>query len=243
MTKLDEGDSQKLQSKSYEFFWALAFAVACALLWRFTPLHASLSLHTLTGWGEKIRGHPWTPLLVPLIYGVAGLLAFSHALLIWATVFTFPPWIAFLYCEVGSLVSAVAVYSVGRRLRQSLVNRIAGSRWEQISLALGRRGILAIIILHIFPIAPFSILNLVSGASHIRPRDFIIGSILGVTPGIVVVCLLGPQLLGILHHPHLMDILFAILFVAVGWITLRFFRGRLLREMRIPLDPQPTIRP
>jgi uncharacterized membrane protein YdjX (TVP38/TMEM64 family) len=214
------------------FFWFLGFGLLCLLVWRFTPLHERLNLQQLTHWGDSIRGHSWTTPVVLLVYG-AGLLFFSHALLIWATVFTFPPWTAFLYAEVGTLVSGILVYAVGRQLRQSFIQRLSGSYWEKVSQALGRRGILTIIILHIFPIAPFSVLNLISGASHISFIDFVIGTIIGVTPGIIVVCVLGQRLLDALHHPNPLNAILLLGFIIIAWFSLRYFRRKLLDETAV----------
>ena len=44
------------------------------------------------------------------------------------------------------------------------------------------------------PIAPFTFIKLAAGASHIRFADFILGTLVGMAPGIVVIVLLGNQL-------------------------------------------------
>ena len=46
-----------------------------------------------------------------------------------------------------------------------------------ITMALAKRGLLTMLAVHIIPVAPFTIINLVAGASHIRFRDFV------ATPG------------------------------------------------------------
>jgi uncharacterized membrane protein YdjX (TVP38/TMEM64 family) len=44
------------------------------------------------------------------------------------------------------------------------------------------------------PIAPFSIVNVVAGASKLRLRDFMLGTALGMLPGIAVMAALGAQI-------------------------------------------------
>ena len=210
--------------------FALAALAVLACVWRFTPLHEKLSLAVLTRWGNVIRGHPWTPVAVPLVFVVAAVVGFSHAALVWATVFTFSVGQAFLYSEVGTLAGALTLYALGRVLRQDLVRRIAGSRLDQISRAAGRNGILTMIVLHIFPIAPNTVLNLAAGASHIGLTDFIVGTVLGATPGILVVCLFGHRLIETMHHPAPRNFFLLGLYLLIAWFTLRFFRGRLLEE-------------
>src|SRR5271154_312288 len=81
------------------FIWALAVVAALACIWRFTPLHHKITIETLAHWGDSIRGRPWTPLAVPLVFVLAAVVGFSHAALVWASVFIFPAWQAFLYSE------------------------------------------------------------------------------------------------------------------------------------------------
>ena len=44
------------------------------------------------------------------------------------------------------------------------------------------------------PIAPFSVVNLVAGASELSLRDFMLGTVLGMAPGIAVMAALGAQI-------------------------------------------------
>jgi uncharacterized membrane protein YdjX (TVP38/TMEM64 family) len=162
------------------------------------------------------------------IFMAAGLLMFAHAAVLWATALTFDPLHAILYCEMGSLASGVFVYGLARVLREGVVRRIAGSYMERVSRALGRRGVLTLVVLHTFPICPFSILNLIAGATHIRFRDFVLGTILGATPGILFVCLFGHHVVHTLHHPSALNIGLLVLFVGVGILVLRRFRQHTL---------------
>jgi uncharacterized membrane protein YdjX (TVP38/TMEM64 family) len=43
--------------------------------------------------------------------------------------------------------------------------------------------------LRLIPVAPFSIVNLVAGASGVGLRDFLAGTLIGMGPGIVIICL------------------------------------------------------
>jgi phospholipase D1/2 len=201
---------------------ALCFVVGC--IWRFTPLYHRFGFHTLVHWATLIRGHPWTPFGVILAFVLGGLVFFVHALLLWVTVFTFDPLHAFIYCELGSMASALVVYGLGRVLRQDVVRRLAGSYMESISHALARRAILTLILLHVFPVCPYSVLNLLAGATHISFRDYVVGTFFGITPGLIVICIFGNRLMDIIHRPHPINIVLLALFVLVGIFV--FFKAR-----------------
>jgi phospholipase D1/2 len=57
---------------------------------------------------------------------------------------------------------------------------------NRLSQRIAARGIVAMMVIRVLPVAPFSVVNVVAGASHIRFRDFVIGTLLGMLPGIVM---------------------------------------------------------
>jgi phospholipase D1/2 len=130
---------------------------------------------------------------------------------------------------LGSLSSALVIYGLGRVLRRDVITRMTGSYMEDVSRALAHKGILSLFVLHVFPICPFSMLNLLAGATHIRLKDYVAGTLLGMTPGIVLVCFFGGRLLEIIKHPQWVDILSFIVFVLIGVWAFWALRRRLLR--------------
>ena len=55
--------------------------------------------------------------------------------------------------------------------------------------------------MRLLPVAPFTIVNLVSGAFQVRFRDYIIGTLLGMAPGIVVINLFAQQFESAVRNP------------------------------------------
>ncbi len=102
-----------------------------------------------------------------------------------------------------------------------------------VSRQLARRGVLAITVLRIVPVAPFSVINVLAGASEIRFRDYAIGTVLGMTPGIVVLTALGGQLAVVLRDPSVGDILvfgvLGALWIGLG-LALQRFVNRIERK-------------
>jgi len=204
------------------FAAALLFgAFAIGAIWRFSAWHNRFGVEALVHWGTELQGHPWIFPIILVVYVIAGLMVFLHAALLWATALTFDPLHAFLYAEAGSLASALAVYGLGRVLRQDVVDRLTGTYADRLARSLAHRAVLSLMILHWFPVAPFSVVNLVSGSTHVRFGDYVIGTIAGMTPGILVVCFFGHQLVHVVRHPHWINFLELGLFAAIGWVALR----------------------
>lgn len=208
--------------------WAVLFILGVGLLlgalWRWTTWHERLDAATIVHWATTLRDQPvWAPVTVVSVFVLAGLLMFAHAAVLWATALTFDPLHSILYCELGSLASGVVVYGLARVLRQAVVRRIAGSYMDRVGRALGQRGVLTLVVLHVFPICPFSILNLIAGATHIRFRDFVLGTILGATPGILFVSFFGHHVVDTIHHPNALNFALLAAFIGVGLFLLRKF--------------------
>jgi uncharacterized membrane protein YdjX (TVP38/TMEM64 family) len=197
------------------FATELLALAALAAAWRWTPL------------GDAISLDPVSPLAVLAAYVAGGLLGIPITLLVIATCFLFPPVPGALTALAGALLSAAATYGAGRLLGRHAVRRLAGSRLNAITLRLARKGVLAVAALRLRPIAGFSMVNAVAGASRIRLRDLLLGTMLGLAPwirlalpsvnrGRAVLADPGPVTYALLAADA------ALIVVAVRWIWRRF---------------------
>lgn len=160
--------------------------VALALAWRYTQLREYLNLPALIAYGQQLRQLPFTPLLVVVAYVIACLLMVPVMLLIAATGLVFGLMPGALYALAGTLCAAAAGYGVGAALGRDLVRRALGQRINRLSRRVARRGMIAMVVIRLLPIAPFGVVNLVCGASHIRLRDYLVGTAIGMAPGILL---------------------------------------------------------
>ena len=101
-------------------------------------------------------------------------------LLITATGVIFGPWLGPLYAMAGCLASASMGFAIGRWTGLGRIERVGGTRVTRIVSSLERNGTLAVFLLRKIP-APFLLANIVAGASRVRYRDFIVGTVLGMT--------------------------------------------------------------
>jgi uncharacterized membrane protein YdjX (TVP38/TMEM64 family) len=84
--------------------------------------------------------------------------------------------------------------------------------------ALERNGTLAVFVLRKVP-APFMLANIVVGASSVRYRDFLIGTVLGMGALVVALAGFGYRLTRIIDHPSWMEVLGAVAILAVPLTT------------------------
>ncbi len=175
--------------------------VVLALAWRYTPLSEVTDPDTLRSLLDDIVASRFVPFAVLGLFVVGGLIVFPVTVLIALTAMLFEPWWALAYATVGSLLSASVTYQVGALAGRRLLRDIMGRRLNRISRALARKGIMSVVAIRFVPIAPFTLINLVAGISHIRYRDFFFGTILGMVPGLLVITALGNRIAEVLADP------------------------------------------
>src|SRR3546814_18034784 len=84
------------------------------------------------------------------------------------------------------------------------------------------------------PVAPFTVVNLAAGAARVRVVDFLIGSVLGLAPGIAIMTAMGDQLETLLRNPSawntaalaVLFLLWLMVGVAIQPLLRRRLRGR-----------------
>jgi len=170
------------------------FAIGLALVWRFTPLSDWIRMETAVKWAKAMKNLPWAPLVIIAAYTPATVLMFPRWLITMAAVIAFGAWAGFAYAMSGAVLAATASYLVGRRVHRDTVRRLAGPRLNRLSRLLLKRGVIAVTLVRMVPIAPFVVVNLVMGAMRIRPHHFVIGSILGFLPGMLAATVLSDQM-------------------------------------------------
>ncbi|MFM0753419.1 VTT domain-containing protein [Paraburkholderia strydomiana] len=193
---------------------ALALGVvALTIAWRFTPFGHELTFAKLTADAQRLAATHFGPIAVVAMYAVAALLSVPVTLLIAVTGLVFGAVAGAAYALAGTLIAAAAGWAAGAWLGRDAVRELAGERLNQLSERLRSKGLVAIILLRLVPVAPFSIVNLAAGASHIRFWDFMAGTAIGMAPGVVLATSFARQLVTALTHPTPLSLL---LVAAIG---------------------------
>jgi phospholipase D1/2 len=203
--------------------------LALAAAWRWTSLRDWLDIPALVGYLQSFNDSSAAPFLMIGGFLLGGLIMAPVTVLIAVSVLAFGPLFGFVYSFTGMTLSALLVFGIGHVLGHDTVRRLAGSRLNKISRRLAQKGVLAIIAVRIIPVAPFSLINLVAGASHIRFRHFLIGTLLGELPGLLGISIFVDQIGEAVRHPgpgSFVALIVAAITIAVGVLMLRRWLGR-----------------
>jgi phospholipase D1/2 len=191
--------------------------VAMTLAWRFTPLSAFADPENIRQWLEGVADIPEAPLIVLATFVIGGLLVLPVMLLIAATAAAFGPWLGLAYGAAGAIASAVVTYGIGAAIGRRGIEHVLGPRLNRVRRAVVQRGTLAVAAVRLVPIAPFTLVNLIAGASKIPFADYLFGTIMGMAPGLILMSALGHQTWTILREPTATNVSLFILAV-LAWL-------------------------
>ncbi len=203
----------------------LLFAAAAA--WKWTPLADLIDIHRLSVWAASLRQSPARHFYILSAYLIGSVLLVPITVLILVTAIVFGPILGSLYSLAGCLAGAAVTYTIGFFLGQDFVQKIAGAKWQRIERKIGQSGIVAVATLRLLPVAPFTVVNIVAGAFKVPLRDYILGSLLGLTPGILVTNLFAHQLQNATRDPGVgtflvLAALVGITIIGTAWLKRRF---------------------
>ncbi|HVF63709.1 MAG TPA: VTT domain-containing protein [Casimicrobiaceae bacterium] len=167
---------------------------ALAAMWRYTPLREYLTPERVFNWAQTFGRHWWAPIVVMAAYTPACFTMFPRPLITLFAVLAFGPWLGFTYAMTGILLAALVTYVVGMKLPADTVRRLAGSKMDQVTEVVKRRGLIACFALRVVPAAPFAIEGFIAGNVGIKLRDFLLGTFLGMLPGTLTTTVFGNQI-------------------------------------------------
>ncbi|OGA49367.1 MAG: hypothetical protein A3G25_09320 [Betaproteobacteria bacterium RIFCSPLOWO2_12_FULL_63_13] len=205
----------------------LAVLLGLAAAWTWSPLRTwldvDLVVSELRQWGQTIG-----PLAALGGFTLAITLAVPLTFLTLVALVAFGPLAGFAYSLCGACLGSVVTYGIGRFLGREVVERLAGNRVNALSRRLAERGLLAIIAVRLVPVAPFAVVNMVAGASHIRLRDMVLGTAIGMTPATLAMMFFVDHIIRAIREPGPLTLFLLLLtvgLIALGvWGVRRWFK-------------------
>lgn len=173
-----------------------------AAAWRLAVLVAgvaalAVALH-LSGWAgpERLRAAVesagWAGAVVFVVgYALIVLAPTPASLLTILAGALFGIWWGTLLAWAGALLGAVGGFALGRRLGRPVVDRLLGGRLQQADRVLGDHGLVAVLLVRLVPVLPFTPLNYAAGLLRVRPGDYLLGTALGIVPGALAYAAVG----------------------------------------------------
>lgn len=170
---------------------------------------------------------------LPVAVGAFALLAFvgvPQFVLIAAAVVAFGAWTGFAYSWIGTMVSSLVGFALGRAFGGRLLRDVAGEGVARFMKMIGRNGFMASLIVRLVPSAPFIVVNMAAGVTPMRVRDFLLGTAIGIVPKIALTAFAGNSIVRAMRGggwQHLILLaLAAAIWIASGWFARLWIQRR-----------------
>lgn len=179
--------------------WIAGFVVAGIAISRLWASY--VDQESVTAFFEPIKESPYALPLLVLVFVAAGVLAVPINLVVIGAVLTWGPWPAFGCGFAGSLLGAAVSFGIGHHFGKPLARRVVGEKLDTLSNALADRGVWSVAVIRMLPIAPYGLVNLAAGVSGLRFRVFMIGTAIGLLPGLAAVTFATRRFLAAIENP------------------------------------------
>lgn len=152
------------------------------------------SFSNVTQIKEFVLGYGiWAPLVFIILFTIVPLTLFPDALLAIAGGLIFGLYEGSLYIMIGALCGATLSFYIARYYGSWLREKLEGEKFLNIDNAVKKNGFLIIFLLRLIPLVPFDIISYSAGFSSVRYKDFILATLLGVIPGVLVYANIGAK--------------------------------------------------
>ncbi|MFI4950758.1 MAG: TVP38/TMEM64 family protein [Caulobacterales bacterium] len=183
---------------------------------------------TVQAWLRAAQG-PWSLPVAVLAFAVLAFVGVPQIMLIAAAVVAFGPVTGSLYSWVGTMVSSLVGFYLGRAAGAKVLERYSGAGVARFIKLIARNGFLASLIVRLAPSAPFIVVNMAAGVTPMRLLDFTLGTAIGIVPKIVLTAFAGNSIFRVLRGEIGKDVLWIVAIAAV-WIGIGLVARAWLRS-------------
>lgn len=223
------GHGKSGHRRLYAFIGFIAVLLLIAIGWRWTPLGDALTAERFASL-LSLFDTPWVQFVsVTLVIAVTTLLMVPLTPLVVASSLLLGPWLGFASSMAGALISGAAGFIAGHLAGRQLLEHYSETRVHRLSKRLSDRGILAVAVLRMVPVAPYTVVNVVAGASHLQLGRFMVGTAIGMVPGVAALSWFSGSLYRAVTEPSAQSLgvlAAATVFIGAGvWLLRRLLKS------------------
>jgi uncharacterized membrane protein YdjX (TVP38/TMEM64 family) len=138
---------------------------------------------------------PWGLPAAVAAFALLAFLGVPQFVLIAAAVVAFGPWQGGLYSWIGTMVSAMVGFALGRGLGARALRGVGSEGLDRFMAMIGRNGFQASAVVRLVPFAPFVVVNMAAGVTPMPALAFAVGTGVGIVPKIALTAFAGQSAL------------------------------------------------
>lgn len=165
---------------------------------------------------------PWAAVFFVIAYTIRPIVFFPASIMTPLSALLFGPFYGWILSYVGSILSAIAAFFIAKYFGKNLFSKQEDSTQDQnrftqfivkYKKTLEDNGFETVLFLRLVPLFPFDFVNYACGLSNIRFSTYLVGTLIGVIPGLTAFIFLG----GSITNPYfLIPTIFAFIGLTYG---------------------------
>jgi len=168
------------------------FIVLIFVIYFFTPVKHYFSRENLDVLKGMVQSQGvWAPLVFIGLYIFASILFLPGSILTLLAGLIFGIWKGTLYVTIGANLGALAAFLIARYFGRGAVEGFLQGRMGRLDEKIKAGGFTVVLWLRLVPIFPYNLLNYAFGLTNVRLKNYLLGNLLGMFPGIFVYVSLG----------------------------------------------------
>ncbi|MDU1539025.1 TVP38/TMEM64 family inner membrane protein ydjZ [uncultured Clostridium sp.] len=153
------------------------------------------------------------PLVYIIMFALVPLTLFPDSVLAIGGGLIFGLFKGYIYTLIGALIGASLSFYISRKLGRNFVKKLTKEKLDGIESMINSKGFFVVLMLRLIPLFPFDIISYGAGLTSIKYKDFLLATIIGTIPGILVFTNIGAQSVNIGSNGFYMSIMALILLV------------------------------
>jgi len=163
----------------------------------------------------------YAPLIYIILFTIVPLTLFPDSLLAIASGMIFGLVNGFIFTMIGAICGATLAFYLSRTLGRDMLKKIIKKKLDVLDSKLKNNGFVIILLLRLIPLFPFDMISYSAGLSEIKYKDFILATVIGIVPGILVFKNIGDKSIHIGSESFYISIALLIILVATSLILKR----------------------
>jgi len=164
-------------------------------------------------------------------FALLAFLGVPQFMLIAAAVVAFGAGAGFAYSWIGTMVSSLVGFYLGRVAGARTLKTFSGQGLRQFMQLVGRNGFVASLVVRLVPSAPFIVVNMAAGVTPMRLADFAAGTAIGIVPKIALTAFAGSSVARVLKGRGgagqiLVLVAVLVIWLGIGWYARRWLKAR-----------------
>lgn len=132
----------------------------------------------------------WAPVIYIILFTIVPLTLFPDAVLAIASGLIFGVTFGSVYTIIGALCGGSLAFFIARFLGRDFISPKM-KKHTNLNNLISEKGFAMVLILRLIPLIPFDVISYAGGISGIRYKDFILGTVLGIVPGVFILTNIG----------------------------------------------------